>query len=584
MADIFISYSRKDAELAAALAERLRQSGASVWMDTMAIVAAQTWSAEIVNAIKECKALVVLLSPDSVASHNVTKEVALASEMRKTIVPIDVSECELNDAMVYALAGLHRIPYHDEEALLRSIEKHGFGSADAPSASSKLPGTSGGGQDARATIRIAVLPFDDLSPSKDNDWFADGMMDELITTLDSLDAVTVCPRTDVLYYKGKHPKLQEITRDLGVNHVIEGSVQKILEKIRINVTLTDARKNERIWNEKYHGTFDDVFDLQDRTCFAITEALRISLSPEDEKKIEQRPTDNTEAYELLLKATQYYDRQTRPDYERALQLYEVAAKLDPLCSSAFQGISFSSLELFRSYTHDAADLKRAEDAIAKMNAIEGETARSLRLVSNIEALRGNNEEALRYAQKSLELDPDYSPSYQALGLSLIALGRLAEAADARERCVQLSINNIHVHFGLLIALDQLGDKTRLEAAALRAIPYFEKHLRLNPDDVNAQVQLTLVLYFASKPEEAKQKADELVLEKTIDGNALYNLTCLYVKLGDLPRALATLRKSIDAGFTDIKLFQTDPDLALLRESPEFEALIKELEEKLGITN
>jgi TolB-like protein len=585
-ADIFISYSRKDAELAFALAEKLRSSGATVWMDTLAIVAAQTWSAEIVNAIKECKALVVLLSPDSVASHNVTKEVALASEMRKTIVPIDVSECELNDAMIYALAGLHRISYHDEEALLRSLEKHGFGagtdSSDADfSGTDFSPSKRNERTKVRSTaLRIAVLPFDDLSPSKDNDWFADGMMDELITTLDSLDAVVVCPRTDVLYYKGKHPKLQEIVADLGVTNVIEGSVQKILEKIRINVTLTDARKNERIWSEKYHGTFDDVFELQDKTCFAITEALRISLTPEDEKKIERRPTDNTEAYELLLKATQYYDRQTRTDYERALQLYEVASKLDPLCTTAFTGIASASLELYRSYSHDPADLKKAEDVIAKMTAIEGETARSFRLVSNIESLRGNNEEALLYAQKSLERDPDYSPAYQALGLSLIALGRLAEAADARERCVQLAINNIHVHFGLLIALDQLGDKVRLETAALRAIPYFEKHLRVNPEDVNAQVQLTLVLYFAAKPEEAKQKADELVLSKTIDGNALYNLTCLYLKLSEPSRALATLRKSIDAGFTDIKLFRTDPDLALLRETPEFDVLIGELEEKI----
>lgn len=588
LADIFISYSRKDAELAIALAERLRETGATVWMDTVAIVAAQTWSAEIVNAIKECKALVVLLSPDSVASPNVTKEVALASEMRKIIVPIDLSECELNDAMVYALAGLHRISYHDEEALLRSFEKHGFGNSGT-----ELSGTdtfhsvsasfspSERTEVRPTTLHIAVLPFDDLSPSKDNDWFADGMMDELITTLDSLNAVVVCPRTDVLYYKGKHPKLQEIVADLGVTHVIEGSVQKILEKIRINVTLTDARKNKRIWSEKYNGTFDDVFELQDKTCFAITEALRISLTPEDEKKIERKPTDNTEAYELLLKATEYYSKQTRADYERALQLYEVAAKLDPLCTPVFSGIANSSLELYKSYSHDTADLKKAEDAIAKMTAIEGETARSLRLISNIESLRGNNEEALRYAQKSLQLDPDYSPAYQSLGLSLMALGRLGEAADARERNVQLTINSIHVHFGLLIVLDQLGDMARLQAAALRAIPYYEKHVRFNPDDVNAQVQLAMVLYFAARPEEAKLKADELVLEKTIDGNALYNLTCLYLKLTDTSRALATLRRSIEAGFTDIKLFRTDPDLALLRESPEFEVLMGELEEKIA---
>lgn len=586
LADIFISYSRKDAELAIALAERLRETGATVWMDTVAIVAAQTWSAEIVNAIKECKALVVLLSPDSVASQNVTKEVALASEMRKIIVPVNISECELNDAMIYALAGLHRISYHDEEALLRSFEKHGFGNRGAEVSPSEPKEPTEARTDRMecvrpTTLHIAVLPFDDLSPSKDNDWFADGMMDELITTFDSLDTVVVCPRTDVLYYKGKHPKLQEIVDDLGVTHVIEGSVQKILEKIRINVTLTDARKNQRVWSETYQGTFDDVFELQDKTCFAITEALRISLTPEDEKKIERKPTDNTEAYELLLKATEYYYRQTRADYEHALQLYEVAAKLDPLCTPVFLGIASSSLELYKSYSHDTADLKKAEDSIAKMTAIEGETARSLRLISNIESLRGNNEEALRYAQKSLQLDPDYSPAYQALGLSLTALGRLGEAADARERNVQLTINSIHVHFGLLIVLDQLGDMARLQTAALRAIPYYEKHVRFNPDDVNAQVQFAMVLYFAARPEEAKLKADELVLEKTIDGNALYNLTCLYLKLTDTSRALATFRRSIEAGFTDIKLFRTDPDLALLRESTEFELFVGELEGKIA---
>jgi len=183
MADIFISYSRRDSEQALSLAERLRASGANVWMDTAALAAAETWSAEIVNAIERCSHFFLLLSEDSVTSKNVTKEVALASEKDKIIVPIELSTCTLNSAMQYALAGLQKVSIVDEVALVRAIEKLGIGNADIPSASSRPSELQGNGQDARATLRIAILPFADQSPAHYNEWFSVCLDAELINNV-----------------------------------------------------------------------------------------------------------------------------------------------------------------------------------------------------------------------------------------------------------------------------------------------------------------------------------------------------------------------------------------------------------------
>jgi len=198
-ADIFISYSTIDRHHALTLVERLRAEGHSVWIDQQGIGAASSWSNEIAEALDNCKAFILLMSETSLASMNVMKELALAAEADKDIIPIELESVTIPTAFKYHLAGLQRTSINNMDAILHALEK--YSSADVPSASSGLPETQGSGQDARATMRIAVLPFEDQSPAKDNEWFADGLADELILMLNKLDALFLLDKKSAMVYR-----------------------------------------------------------------------------------------------------------------------------------------------------------------------------------------------------------------------------------------------------------------------------------------------------------------------------------------------------------------------------------------------
>ncbi|HEY6170701.1 MAG TPA: TIR domain-containing protein, partial [Candidatus Kapabacteria bacterium] len=193
MADIFISYSRKDTAEAQTLAGELRANGYEVWIDVSGIHAATSWSREIVEAIDVCSVFLVLLSPHSLTSPNVTKEVSLASESRKTILPVDIGQVELTSDLRYQLAGLQRVSIKDRDAILKGLQRLNITTArSAPASTTQTISPPLKRTDSR--ISIAVLPFDDLSPGKDNDWFADGLADELINVLSELRTLRVTDR------------------------------------------------------------------------------------------------------------------------------------------------------------------------------------------------------------------------------------------------------------------------------------------------------------------------------------------------------------------------------------------------------
>src|ERR1035441_7230857 len=214
MAELFISYSKHNRPQALELARELRAEGFSVWIDQGGIEGAQNWSARIVEGINDCSTLLLLLSPQAVASKNVAREVHLAFEKGKHILPVVIEKVALPSSFEYSLAGLQRVYYHDRVGILQALQLLRTGVAaiqlpqpDAPEVEDPF-------------IRVAVLPFDDLSPLHDNQWFADGMMDELIGTLGHLDRVKVPPRSDVLHYREHHAKSREIARELGVRYLI----------------------------------------------------------------------------------------------------------------------------------------------------------------------------------------------------------------------------------------------------------------------------------------------------------------------------------------------------------------------------
>lgn len=576
MAELFISYSRRDAPHALDLVADLRAEGYSVWIDQGGIEGAQNWSSRIVEGINDCCTLVLLISPHSLGSHNVAREVQLALEKGKNILPVIIEQASLPSNFEYSLAGLQQVSYFDRTAILKALEMLRSG---APVA--QLPEQSVLSDEEESFIRVAVLPFDDLSPQHDNQWFADGMMDELIGTLGHLELVKVPSRSDVLHYREHRAKSRVIARELGVRYLVEGAVRKAGERIRINATLTDSRQGEQLWGNQFDGTFEDVFNFQESVARQVTEALKLHLTPKDAEHIEARVTQNVEAYELFLKGRheQYY--YSKESFIRALDLYEKAAAIDPKFERAYVGIASICCVYYREYSKDLKWLQRAESSLAKAEQIAGETSRTLYIRGMIEWMKGGIQQAIDFLNRSVVLDPTYPNTLNVLGAIHMANGDFVDAAMAFQRVTDLGEDTM-AYFNLLGALDNCGDSesVRLRNLAQKALPVFERYLLREPGDSNAAVSKGFVLHWAGRNAEAMEMADQLFSADNLGGQVKYRLGTLYQILGKPQLYLALLREAIGSGYRELEqtrqFFETE-NPALKRE---FQTIITELEETI----
>jgi TolB-like protein len=579
MADIFISYSSKDREKAEELSQVLALAGLSVWIDKQGIGAATSWTREIAEALDACRVFVLLLSTNSLSSKNVAKELSLAAEAEKHIIPIELESVAIPTTFRYHLAGLQRTPYENTNGIIEALERMGI-RATAPEATP----TNSPVNVHSDLICLAVLPFEDLSPTHDNEWFADGMMDELIGTLSSIEKLQVAPRSDVIYYKKSRPKPAEIAAELKIRYIVDGSVQKSGEKIRLRISLADMKEHKQLWNGKYDGTFEDIFDFQDQTAIAITDALRLILSPQEEQKIEKKETENADAYELYLKGLSYQERHTKTDYEYALKQFRTAIELDPEFVAAHLEMANTSYAYFRRHSRDPKWLDTAEEHLANAKAIEGNTARVLTIDSLISIGRGKTEEAVRMAEKATQLDPNYAPAFLSLATAYQTLGKTTESIAASEKYLALRPEDRNASINYLSAI-YIADRAKAEQFGRKLIPIFERHTRLMPDDLNARVQFAMVLATSQERDRAFAEAAHVGANwEKADGIALLSLASLYQVFGMSEQVIPYLHKCIERGYRNIDMLRGSKVLAPLHGTPEFEAVVSKLEQTIEEEN
>ncbi len=572
MAELFISYAKPNREQALTLADELRVKGFSVWIDQGGIGGAKNWTAEIVEAINACSTLVLLLSPESIASRNVAKEVQLASEKGRNILPVVIEKVTLPSHFEYPLVGIQRVYFHDRPAILHALEL--------------LKGVPDTGRDAPparlydaddSSIRVAVLPFDDLSPKHDNQWFADGMMDELISTLGHLENMKVPSRSDVLHYRERHAKTRVIAGELGVRYIIEGAVRKAGKKIRINASLIDARQTEQLWANQFDGSFEDVFAFQESVSKSIADALSLKLAPKEIEQMETRPTENAEAYELYLKGRheQYYF--TKESYLRALELYEQAAKLDPTYERAYIGAASACCVYFKEYSRNRKWLTKAEGFVKKVEEIYGETSRSLSMRGMIDWLEGNIPSAIRCLTVSSKMDPKNLTSFSILGTIYLNQLDYLSAIESFQCVVEIT-ENAKDYFNLVVALKAADEVEKLKRVSEQAITALDRYLLREPLDDNARVSRALILIWNGHDSEAEIAANALLQNAGLNGNTLYNLGIVFDHLGKPDIRINLFRLSIERGYREIELAKTQNLHTKVPEHElEFAALVSELE-------
>jgi TolB-like protein len=573
MSDIFISYSSKDKEKADQLSVLLASAGLSVWIDQSGIDVASSWSGEIVDAIESCKAFVVLLSPNSILSNNVIKEVSLAAEQKKKILPLDLEPVELPRDLKYHLAGIQRTPMTNIDAIIRTLGKLGLEATQAPTL--KIVRES----DTRKSLMI--LPFEDLSPTADNQWFADGIVSELINALSNVKTLRIMDAATTKEYKSYLGHLTVYAKEMSIRYFVQGDVRKFGDNIKISSRLLDIETGDHLWQDSMKGTMDDIFDIQEKVAAKVVEGLKVHLASDEKKKLAERGTENAEAYELYLKAVEYFQRNTKEGFRLSVQLFTEAIHADPGYAMAYQFKAHALAALYGNYDPDPALLDEAETLCNEALRLKPDLFVVYQPLSVIYMFRDQILEAEEAAQEFIRKDPQRFVAHFTLGFFYSNIGQSAKAIAPFEEAVRLRPNSLVSLFNLVNTCDAAGEREKCSLWAQVALPYFERHLRLHPDDEVILVWHANLLQWNGRIEAAREAAIALKT-RLKDGVSLFNTACLFARLGDAAESLATFRKAIETGYKNprhLKEFLTaeNDGIISLAGTPEYEELRRMVE-------
>jgi TolB-like protein/cytochrome c-type biogenesis protein CcmH/NrfG/predicted Ser/Thr protein kinase len=425
---------------------------------------------------------------------------------------------------------------------------------------------------AAATPSVAVLYLENLGSVSDDEYFRDGMTEDITTELAKIRSLRVFPRAAVAPYRDRPATASEVGERLQATHVLGGTLRRAGNRLRITVQLLEARTGHSVWAERYDREMKDVFEVQEEVARSIAQALRISLSHEEEKTIGRKPTAHLGAYDYFLRGRTYTRRQDR---EFALQMFEHALQLDPGFALAHAGIANICAMQFYLQDHDPRWMERALAAVERAFALDSQLPEAFVARARIHYAHGKYAEAAEAARAAIARKPDCESSWDLLGRALFASDRWGEAEGIVERAIEANGDDYNVYVPYSNALAALG---RLEAQldlAERWRAVLERQLEWAPEDTRARVLLSNNYVTLGRAGDAVREVEKVLTLGTTDPHTIYNVACTYGLLRMKPEALAALRRAVDAGFGEWDLAARDSDLAFLHGEPEFQRLLAE---------
>jgi non-specific serine/threonine protein kinase len=422
---------------------------------------------------------------------------------------------------------------------------------------------------------VAVLYFENLSGAKEDEYFRDGITEDVITELSKIRELRVFPRSAVLTYRDKPLTAPQIGQQLNAAYVLGGSLRRAGNRLRITTQLVETRTGYSAWAERYDRELKDVFEVQDDIARSISQALRITLSPQEEKAIARKPTENLQAYDYYLRGRSYARRVTRPDLGFAIQMFERAIALDPGFALAHAGLANACGLFYEWHEHNPAWLEKGLAACEHALALEPQLADALAARARIFWAQQKYDEAIEYARAAIERKPDCEGAYWTLGQACFASDRWQEAAALAARAVEATGDDYNVYIPFINVFERLGQAESARSLRQQQIRVLEQQLELVPEDVRARILLANSYAFLGNQAEAMRELQKAVALRPDDTNILYNAACTYGILQRKAEALALLKKAKEIGFPNMDWAARDPDLACLHGDPEFQRLIEE---------
>jgi TolB-like protein len=631
--DVFVSYASQDAAVANSLVENLEQHGLKCWMAPRDVKPGAQYADAIVRAINDAKAVVLVMSGSAVGSSHVGKEIERASSKRKPIIAFRIDNAPLNHALEYFLSESQWI---DAKALgmpaaLAKLaeavgQRSGASSPGIPVAhrsrgnlkrfavaaavvvafgiliAAGLDYWSSGRKSVPAAAAItdksiAVLPFVDMSEKKDQEYFSDGLSEELIELLGKTPGLRVIARTSSFYFKGRIEKLDAIAVELRVANVLEGSVRKSGDRLRVTAQLIRADTSEPLWSETFDRDLRDVFKVQDEIASAVVTALKIHLLPiEPLAPQSELHTANLEAYNQYLQGRQSYNRGDMAGYQRAVVAFQAATALDSRYAAAYADLALALFWL----ADNTSDVAGYESALA---AAERAVTLAPDLAMGYSA-RGFVRAVYRYdfagAQADLDeavaLNPSDATVLHRSAVLFGVLGKLPRAIEREEKALALDplSEELCRRLGYFLAANQQFAQAR---------PLYEKALVIAPHSFHAQYNLGELALLENRPEQAllvyqkmEYESDRLageakaeyslghvdesrrLLNELIDkyGKDDWAIASVYAWRGETDLAFMWAERAYAHRITGLTWIKIDPHFRYLRSDPRYKALLKKM--------
>jgi adenylate cyclase len=573
VADIFVSYSRADKARVAPLVAALEAQGWSVWWDPE-ITPGDEFDALIGAELEGARAVVVVWTRFSVDSRWVKGEARDAAD-RGVLVPVRFE----NVRLPIDVRAIHTTeldgwegnqasePFKSLCVALEAKLKLSAGKATAQAAKDKRP-----------AVPICVLPFANMSGDPEQEYFSDGITEDIITDLGKVSALSIVSRNTAFSFKGSSTDVTQIARLTKASYVLVGSVRKAGARVRITAQLINAANDAQVWGERYDRDLNDIFALQDEISKAIVAALKLTLLPEEKQALEQRSTTNSEAYKLYLMARQFWLLDNENNNEIVVRICNRVVEIDPNYAQAWATLALAQWNMF--WLGDSGD--NGERAASKALLLDPSLPDSHAAMGAALRAKGRFEEGFVSCQRALRLEPNSYVGHRIAGLCLLALRRYDDAIKHFEEAASAMESDFSAASFIPQCYKAMGDIERQQRAARMTLGRIEKVVAADPGNSRAIGLGACMLSELKEKERAKEWVTRARLVDPDNINLHYNLACAMASLGEADLAMDTLgdvATKLSPGM--LSWMEADLDFDPIRDEPRFKAMMNQVRARLA---
>ena len=580
MSHVFVSYARADEPVAERIAGGLKDAGFEVWRDDE-LPAHRAYAEVIEERIKGAKAVVVLWSAEAAKSQWVRAEADTARSANTLIqVTLDgtIPPLPFNQIQCAELNGWDgQASTPGWRKLLASVAEL----AGPPASAVKESGRT-----ATREVSVCVLPFQNMSGDAEQEYFSDGISEDITTDLSQVSALEVIARNTAFTFKGQSMDVCEVARKLGVTHVLEGSVRKAGNQVRITAQLIDGRSGGHLWADRYDRDLTDIFTIQDEISKSIVRTLKLKLLPEEKKAIEKRGTTNVEAYNLYLLARQYWITGNHGDVrreERVMRICSRAVEIDPYYAQAWALLAIAQSSLRFGFGREVDDGFAAAHAAL---AIDPTIAEAHLPMYKRHQGRGDEDAASKEMEAAIRLGPDSWEVNKEAGRYFLSRRDIATATRHYEKAAEIMSTDFHAWAMLSTCYQAGGERTKVLEAAKMMVSEAQRAVQQDPSNGAALGILAGGYALQGEEERTREWIDRALLIDPDNLNMRYNFACVLAgHLGDRDGAIRMLQSTLPlARAYQVRIAEYDPDFDAIRDDPRFQQLLEAAKKRVGLVS